>query len=79
MRNYPISQRKRTLLPGEKMSRTRQMRGGATAEREKREEVCLARAPPPPAEFTGTVDAQSSAHTGTPPLITADLPYRLTA
>src|ERR1700679_2312763 len=43
----PVSQRKRTLLPGEKMSRTRQMRGGAKAERGKREEMCLARAPPP--------------------------------
>ena len=26
----PVSQRQRTLLPGEKMSRTRQMRGGDT-------------------------------------------------
>src|ERR1700679_3848207 len=38
-RPCPVSQRKRTLLPGEKMSRTRQMRGGDTAERGMRKQV----------------------------------------
>ena len=44
-----------------------------------REEMCIAGAPPSQAELTRTFDAQSSAHTGTPPRKTADLPYHLTA